>query len=48
MEMEKMGWITDIYRKQNKILGDRLDVRVRKEVETRIIIYLDLPWWSSD
>lgn len=48
MEMERMGWIPDVYRKQNKILGDRLDVRMREEVETRTIIYLGLPWWSSD
>jgi len=48
MEMERMGRILGVYRKQNKIPGDRLDVRMREEVETRIIIYLGLPWWPSD
>lgn len=38
MEMERMGWIPGVHRKQKKILGDRLDVRMRDEVETRIII----------
>ena len=26
MEMERMGWIPGVHRKQKKILGDRLDV----------------------
>ena len=38
-EMERSGWIRDASWKQNKVLGDRLDVRVREEVESRILIY---------